>query len=332
MKKIQFLIAVRPPSSSIVGRNLLIEWSSRRPSTIRSSPGVQKIARRIGYFLATSMEWSIYFICCAIFCMGKVMIGGYAPKVRVMLERGGFRCHRFVAEGYISRPDLARHAGLANGTLKGIEASDFFPSVKTLHALESVIPVDYQLYPIALNGELIDVSHYVEGRRFASSGRLESEKCYLDREAVDRIDGSQMAKIRRAAEQLSGRDGAVPEKQFDRLVFKSLAPEAAVHVVDVTDPRPEGFVYEVWDSTTGWRDSQDLTGYRVSDASDTVLMDCTFEDFKACRDLRWPNFAAISRKFSNGKERQFLRYLHPISGSHGSLKVLCICRPKEFHT
>jgi len=265
------------------------------------------------------------------FCMERAVTGGYAPKIMTMLERGGFRCHRFVTDGHISRPDLARKAGLANGTLKGIETPGFSPSVKTLRALEMVIPWEYQPDSIVRDGGMIDLSYYVEGHRLARSEKIESEKFYLDRDAVDRIDNGQMAKIRKAAEQLSGRDGTIPESQFDRVAFKSLAPQAAVHVIDVTNPMPEDFVYEVWDSTTGWRDSQDLTGFRVSEASYSVLMDCTFEDFKACRDLRWPNLAAISRKFSHGDNRQFLRYLHPISGNDGSLKVLCICRPKEFH-
>ena len=232
----------------------------------------------------------------------------------------------------MSRPELARSAGLSNGTLRGIERPGFSPSVKTLKALEAVIPADYRptAQPAARRAG-VEIAPYVEGHSSVQSTTIVSEKYYLDRDTADQIDKAQIAKIRQASEQWSDPDGRIPEERLNRELLKVVAPQAAIHIIKVTDPSPEGFLYEVWDNGTGWRNSAELSGHRVADASDPILRDCTFEDFMVVREFGWPSLVAISRYFVEGENRPFLRYLHPIAGRDGSLKILCVCRPQEFH-
>lgn len=256
---------------------------------------------------------------------------GYAQRVKTLLGHGGFRCHRFVSEKHMSRPNLARAANIANGTLRGIERPDFLPSVKTLEALEAIIPAEYQpgMAPAPRAAE-VEIAPYVEGQRESRSDTIVSRKYYLDRDAAIEIDKAQIAKIRLASEQWSDVDGRIPEARLNRDLLKVLAPQAAIHIVRATDPRPEGFLYEIWDTGTGWSDSKDFSGQRVSESSDPLLRDCTFEDFMVVREFGWPSLTAISRNFIDREERRFLRYLHPVAGDDGIDKILCVCRPKEF--
>jgi hypothetical protein len=259
------------------------------------------------------------------------MHAAFSQQVQTLLARGGFRCHQYVAEGYVSRPALAKLAGISNGTLRGIEQTDFTPSVKTLAALETVIPSSYtpgEMRPIVSTS--VEIGPFIEGQKGANSDRISSRKYYLNCDAVGEIDKAQIAKIRMATEQWSDATGRIPEESLKRDLLKTIAPQSAVHIIRIIDPRPEGFQYEVWDTGTGWNDSKDFTGQRISESSDPLLRDCTFEDFMVVREFGWPSLTAISRNFLGGEERQFLRYLHPITGRDGSDKILCVCRPQEF--
>lgn len=256
---------------------------------------------------------------------------GYTDRINALLAQGGFRCHRFVAERHISRPELARRAGISNGTLRGIEGADFVPSVKSLAALEAVIPGSYMpshLAPLIVKG--VEISPFIEGQKMATSDTMASKKYYLDRDAVAAIDKAQIAKVRIASEQWSDPNGRIPEDTLNRDLLKTIAPQSAIHIIKVTDPRPEGFEYEIWDTGTGWNSSKDFTGQRISESSEPLLRDCTFEDFMVVREFGWPSLTAISRKFADREERRFLRYLHPIAGRDGTDKILCVCRPQEF--
>jgi hypothetical protein len=242
-----------------------------------------------------------------------------------------FKCHRFVAEGCMNRPVLARRAGLSNTLLAGIERPDFQASLRTLAALEKTIPPGWApSVPLPNRALGKNLRTFVRRDTGSSSEKLVSRKLYLDVDAAETIDSFGMGRVRAALDQWSDHRGRLREDRVNRTVIKALSG-AAVHIIDITEPSPEGFRYEVWDSGTGWKGGTDFTGHRVANTDDPALRDCTFEDFLTVRELGWPGFNAISREFVGAETRRFLRYLYPIEGANQRQKLLCICQPFDFH-
>jgi len=241
------------------------------------------------------------------------------------------KCHLYVVEGHVTRPALARRAGLSNTLLAGIERPDFAASLRTLRALEKAIPTDWfpgQESRVEQTG--LDLNNFIRRSARSSSNALSTRKFYLETDAIDAIDPFEIGRLRAALSQWSDRRGRLRGDRVNRIVLKSLSG-AAIHMLDIEEPSPKGFRYEVWDNGTGYKGGVDYTGRAVADASDPSLIDCTFEDFLTARELNWSGFTAIERNFADWETRRFLRYIHPFLGSEKRRKLLVVCRPFDFH-
>lgn len=258
-------------------------------------------------------------------------MGLLSEKIDRDMRALALKCHSYVVEGHITRPAFARRAGLSNTLLAGIERPDFTASLRTLRALEKVIPVDW--FPgqgLSVEPRGLNLNPYVRRSTRSSSDSLSSRKFYFETGAIDAVDPFEIGRIRAALDQWSDHQGRLREEKVNRTVLKALSG-AAVHVLDAEEPSPSGFRYQLWDTGTGYKGGADFSGLTVADVSDPSLRDCTFEDFLTARELNWPSFAAIERNFVGWETRRFLRYVHPIIGLEKHRKLLIFCRPFDFH-
>jgi hypothetical protein len=257
-----------------------------------------------------------------------------SDQIDLLSRRLAYRCHRYVYEGFATRNQIARAAGLSWTLIKDIAGPSFAPTFKTLKALDAVIPIDWE--PTVGFGEIyreteLDLKLFKLGARRISGERSEHAKIYMEPNALSRVEPDQMARAQSFLEQRRGSDRVVRADPVDLDIIKTLAPQCASHYFDIDDPNPENFKVIRWDGSTGFNGGFDYTGtYLALFRDDDAMFSCAAEDFLTVRETRWPHFSAIKRQLRERGNREYLRLLVPVRGSDNREKMISITRPRSF--
>lgn len=257
----------------------------------------------------------------------------YMMQIERMKAQAAFRCHRYVAEGYATRNQIASEAGLNWNLVKDIVDPRYNPTLKTIAALEAVVPRDWESThggSTASDDEPLTIGKHVLGRRELDGENSQSLKILINDQSITDLEPSQIARIRMYLDESRRVNGLLHEADYEIDVVKAIGPQCACHIYDLDGDDPGDFRAIRWDASTGYKKAIDFTGRKMGTISDSALRSCQIEDFKMVRATGWLHFAAIRRNFKGGESRSFLRLLVPFQGSDNRKKVISITRPQVF--
>ena len=256
---------------------------------------------------------------------------GLSDWIDQLHARLAFNCHRFLVESGMNKHELALRSGVSDTLLKGIEGPDFTASLRTLRRIEAVMPRGWAPAPVSVPAApAVDARRFAFDRRQCSGPLSRCFKQYLSLDAVAAADPGQIGRARDYLRQRAEAAGSLREGMFRLDVLKAMAPQCAIHVLDVGDPRPEAFRIQHWDNSTGFKGGRDFSGTLMGDCPDRDLSRCVTEDYRTCRDTGWEHLTAIARDFVNYEARRFLRYMMPFVGHDGRARIVSINRPVEI--
>lgn len=226
---------------------------------------------------------------------------------------------------------LALDSGLSRGALNGLFSDDplkFNPRYSTLLRLYENIP-DFRkkewlgLMPV---GKDVIEKRTIAVRRYATARGILYERSFEAAGVVD-LEPRQLAAAWRYVEKRRSGEGLAPhELEVD--VLRSLAPDAAVHIVDVASNDPYGFTALVWDSGTGFEGGRDFTGLAVRDILDDAYAQAVAERYRQAARSGTGLLSFVHRMGPDGI-RTFFRLLVPLFGDPARPFLLAISLPQR---
>lgn len=216
----------------------------------------------------------------------------------------------------LSIREFARFAGVSPTTVADIDDPEWSPNVSTLRRLAEAMrgheAAVLAAGPDGLRAVTVAVTPYVEGR----------ERCLERRFRLEAVSKLGLAGYHTILGSLpSAADQAVH-------LAKSLMPKAAVHLVDASADRPEGFRFLVWDSSTGYRGGADFTGTALADVSERAYLAELLGAYGSVRATARPHLAFVHRR-GGGGTRTFWRLLVPLVGDRGGPKIMSVALPQD---
>jgi len=216
----------------------------------------------------------------------------------------------------LSIREFARLAGVSPTTIADMDDPAWSPTVATLRRLADAMQ-GHEAIILAtgargLQAATVAVTPYVEGRERCLERCFRPEAAnLLGLRGYHAILSSELSKFEQAA-----------------ATAKALMPKAAVHLIDASADRPEGFRFLIWDASTGYRGGADFTGTLVADVNEPAYLAELVAAYGSVRATGRAHLAFVHRRGSDGT-RTFWRLLIPLVGQRRGPKIMSVALPQD---